>query len=237
MSQKTMDRFYTAAGVEPADTGHAVVLDGRTVKTPQTRAELIVPTRALAEAVAAEWDAQADTVRPQDMPLTGYAMTALDTAGPRRDDLIDGLAQYAGTEMLCYRAPHPEHLVERQQALWQPLLDWAALAFDARLNVTTGILPVEQPAEAAQALRAAVAAHDTFELAALSGTVKAAGSLVIGLALTGGRLTAEQAFEAAEVESTFQIEQWGLDEEQETRRAGVYADIAGAARFVELLRT
>ncbi|SDG48619.1 Chaperone required for the assembly of the F1-ATPase [Limimonas halophila] len=236
MTQKRMDRFYTAAGVEPADTGHAVVLDGRTVKTPQTRAELIVPTRALAEAIAAEWDAQADKVRPQEMPLTSYAMTALDTAGPRRDELIEGLAQYAETEMMCYRAPHPEEFAARQQAIWQPLLDWAALTYDARLNVTTSILPVEQPADAVQALRNAVAAHDTFELAALSGTVKAAGSLVIGLALTAGRLTADQAFEAAEVEPTFQIEQWGLDEEQETRRAGVHADIAGAARFIELLR-
>lgn len=236
MSEKTMDRFYTAAGVEPAEAGCAVVLDGRTVKTPQTRAELVVPTRALAEAIAAEWDAQEQKVRARDMPLTSYAMTALDTAGPRRAELIEGLAQYAETEMLCYRAPHPEQLADRQQALWQPLLDWAALTFDARLNVTTGILPVEQPQDALHALRNAVAAHDTLELAALSGSVKAGGSLVIGLALVAGHLTADQAFEAAEVESSFQIEQWGVDAEEETRRAGVHADLAGAARFVELLR-
>lgn len=235
MTARSFQRFYTAAAVTEADEGHAVVLDRRTVKTPQRRVPLTLPTRPLAEAVAAEWDEQGDTVKPAEMPLTALAFTAHDVAAPQRDGLVEGLARYADTEMVCYRAPQPEALARREQELWQPLLDWLALTYDARLNTTTGILPIEQPAAAKQALTAAIAELDPMRLAAVSSSTRAAGSLVVALALLERRLDAAQAFEAAEVERSFQIEQWGEDAEAAELRRSVWADLEGADRFLRLL--
>lgn len=236
MAEKTIRRFYKTAAARPADNGVAVLLDERPVKTPQTRADLVCPTRALAEAVAAEWAEQGETVDPTDMPMTALACTALDTARTRRDELVAGIARYAETDLLCYRVSEPRVLAERQQALWQPLLDWAALTYDARLNVTTAILPAEQPPEATQALAAAVAELDDMRLAALSSAVLAAGSVVIGLAMVHGRIDAADAFEAAEVEATFQIEEWGEDAEAARRRAALQRELDAVERFVGLLQ-
>jgi chaperone required for assembly of F1-ATPase len=235
MTARSFERFYTEAAVTEVEAGHAVVLDRRTVKTPQRRAALTLPTRPLAEAVAAEWDAQGDTVKPDEMPLTALAFTAYDVAEPQRDGLVEGLARYADTELVCYRAPEPAALARREHALWQPLLDWLALTYDARLNTTTGILPIEQPPEAKQALTAAIAELDAMRLAALSSSVRTAGSLVVALALLERRLDADQAFEAAEVERTFQIEQWGEDAEATRLRESLWRDLDGADRFLRLL--
>lgn len=235
MTAKTFQRFYKTAAARTADDGCAVVLDDRPVKTPHARAQLTVPTRALAEAVAAEWDAQDETVRPERMPLTALAFTAHDIAVPRRAGLVEGLVRYADTDLVCYRAPEPRELAEREQRLWQPLLDWLALTHDARLDITTGILPIEQPGEAKQALALAVDALDPMRLAALSSATRAAGSLVVGLALLEGRLDAAAAFEAAEVERTYQIEQWGEDAEAARERESLRQDLDAAERFLALL--
>lgn len=235
MTRKTIQRFYQTAATRAADDGIAVVLDGRPVKTPQTRVDLVVPTRALAEAIADEWSGQRETVDPRDMPLIALACTALDTVRTRRNDLVASIARYAETDLLCYRVPAPQTLADRQQTLWQPLLDWAALTYDARLNVTTGILPVEQPADAVQALAAATARLDDMRLAALSAAVDAAGSLILGLALVERRITAMTAFDAAEVEASFQIEEWGADAEAMRRRETLQAELEAVERFIRLL--
>ena len=185
--------------------------------------------------MAQEWADQGEKVEPRTMPLTALACTAHDVAVPRRDDLVSGIARYAETDLVCYRAPQPQALAEREQQVWQPLLDWLALTFDARLNTTTGILPIEQPTEAKQALHAAVERHDAMRLAALSSGVHATGSIVVGLALIQGRLTAAQAFDAAEVERTYQIEQWGEDKDTSEERGSLMRDLDAAERFVGLL--
>ena len=232
---RSFQRFYTDATASPHDDGYAVTLDGRPVKTPGARVELTVPTEPLAKAVAQEWADQGEKVEPQTMPLTALACTAHDVAVPRRQDLVSGIARYAETDLVCYRAPRPQALAEREQAVWQPLLDWLALTFDARLNTTTGILPINQPAAARQALHAAVERYDAMHLAALSSSVHVAGSIVVGLALIQGRLTAAQAFDAAEVERSYQIEQWGEDKEASEERQSLKRDLDAAERFVELL--
>lgn len=235
MAERTIQRFYKTATATRADDGYAVTLDGRPVKTPGTRADLVVPTAALARAVAGEWDAQGETVRPADMPLTALACTALDTVRTQREALIEALVRYGETDLVCYRVPAPAALAERQQALWQPLLDWAALTYDARLDVTTGILPARQPPAALQALREAVRGYDDMRLAAVSAAVRAAGSLILALALVEGRMTAADAFEAAELEATFQIEQWGEDAEAQARRRTLAAELEAVERFVRAL--
>ena len=232
---RSFQRFYTDAAASARDDGYAVTLDGRPVKTPGARVDLTLPTEPLARVVAQEWADQGEQVEPRTMPLTALACTAHDVAVPRRQDLVTGIARYAETDLVCYRAPQPKALAEREQAVWQPLLDWLALSYDARLNTTTGILPVEQPEPAKQALRTAVERFDAMHLAALSSATHTAGSLVVGLALVEGRLTAAQAFEAAEVERTYQIEQWGEDREAAEERETIKRDLDSAERFVGLL--
>jgi chaperone required for assembly of F1-ATPase len=230
-----MKRVYKEARAEPSSPGFTIMLDGRMLSTPG-RAQLVLPAAALAEAVAGEWAAQDEMVRPQTMALTSLACTAIDIVAPARPAVVAELADYGETDVICYRADRPRVLVERQNALWQPLLDWAALELDAPLNTTSGALAVDQPEHSLLALRCAVEAHDDMALAALAAAVKAAGSLVIGLALSHGRLDPEAAFEAAELDASTQIETWGEDPEAARRRATVSADLDAAARFLALLR-
>ena len=145
-------------------------------------------------------------------------------------------ANYAGTDLLCYRAVRPPALAARQQAVWQPLVDWAVLRYDAPLSVTTGVIPTSQAANSLRAFAAAVAALANFMLTALHLTTAACGSLVLGLALLEGRIDAEEAFTASQLDESFQIEAWGEDSEQTERRRALTADISTAARFISLLR-
>jgi chaperone required for assembly of F1-ATPase len=227
-------RFYKSADVTEAPEAFGVSLDGKPVRTP-AKLPLAVPTRALAAAIACEWLAQGETIDPRTLPLTRLASIALDLVAPRREAVIAEVAKYAGTDLVCYRAEHPPGLAERQHATWQPLVDWAALRFDAPLAVTAGVLPVAQPETTLRAFEAAVAAHDTHRLAALHLATAASGSLVVALALVEGRIDAEAAFASAELDESYEIERWGEDAEQARRRAGLKEDIALVARFVALL--
>lgn len=235
MLQQRARRFYREAAAVPAEAGWELRLDGRAVKTPAKR-PLLLPAPALARALAEEWAGQGERLRPAEMPLTALAFTAIDLVRPRRAEVAAEIADYGGTDLLCYRAAQPPELAERQRALWQPLLDWVALAHDAHLLVTEGVTAVQQPAAALQALRSAVEAEDDFSLAALATAVRVSGSLVIGLALAGGRLDAETAFAAAELDETWELERWGEDAEAAKRRAGLLAELQACGRFFALLR-
>ena len=229
-----MKRVYRTVETREVDGGWGVALDGNTLHTPARRA-LVLPSAALAEAIAAEWDAQRDDIRPPAMPLFRLAATAIDRTAAQRGLVIKEVAGYAGTDLLCYRADHPPTLVARQQAVWQPLIDWAGEHYGAGLAVTSGVVPAAQSVVTMQALAAAVAAQDDFRLTALHSLTAACGSIVIALALIEGRLDAEAAFAASQLDETFQIESWGEDAEAATRRANIAADIAVAARFIALL--
>jgi chaperone required for assembly of F1-ATPase len=211
-----------------------VALDGRALRTPGKN-ELCLPSPALAAAIAAEWDAQKGEIRPATMPLFRLAATAIDRTAAQRGLVVAETANYAGTDLVCYRAESPPALAALQQAVWQPLIDWAALRYDARLAVTTGIIPAAQSPTALRAFAAAVAAQDDFRLTALHTLTAACGSLVIALALAEGRLDAEATFAASQLDETFQIETWGEDAEAAARRQALAADIAAAARFIALL--
>ena len=230
-----MKRFYQQAEPVKRACGYAMTLDGKPVKTPGKR-DLLVPNEALAAAIAEEWNAQDTEVRAAKMPLTRLAMTTVDRMARQRDAIIRQTANYAETDLVCYRAVHPPALAARQHAVWQPLLDWAALRYDAPLSVTTGVIPTKQSATSLRAFAAAVAEHDDFALSALHVATAACGSLVIGLALIEGQLDAEGAFAASQLDESFQIEAWGEDAEQAERRRALAADIQAAARLISLLR-
>ncbi len=227
-------RFYQDVAVAEVDGGYAVRLDGREVRTP-AKAPLVLPSAALAEAVAAEWAAQGAQIAPATMPLTSLACTAIDRVAPERESAVAAIVDYAGSDLLCYRADRPAALADRQARLWQPLLDWAARDLDAPLRVTVGIRHEPQPEDALAALQRAVAGLDDLSLAALDCATRAAGSLIVALALHRGRLDAEAAFEAAELEASYQIELWGEDPEATRRRAAVLADLTVARRLFDLL--
>jgi chaperone required for assembly of F1-ATPase len=233
-----MKRFYRETSVDAAGEGggHRVLLDGRPMRTP-AKAVLLLPNLALAEAIAAEWRAvpEAAEINVAHLPLTRLAATGLDRVGSQRQRVIDDTAKYAASDMLCYRATEPVSLVERQSRLWQPLLDWAAERYGARLSVVTGLSFAEQPAAALEALRAAVAGHGDFGLSALYNLTHIAGSLVIALAIAEGRLDAEQAFAAAQLDELYQIERWGEDPIATERHAGIRKDMQAGARFLALL--
>jgi chaperone required for assembly of F1-ATPase len=229
-----MKRVYKKVEVAPVEGGWGITLDGRSIRTP-AKSPMVLPNKPLAAAIAAEWDAQRDEIRPIEMPLTRLVATAIDRTGPQRDAVVTEVSNYAGTDLVCYRADHPPALAARQQAVWQPLIDWAMSRYDAALAVTTGIIPTRQSAAALKAFAAAVAALDDFRLTGLHNLTAACGSLVIGLAIMEGRLDADAAFAASQLDETFQIEAWGEDAEAMQRRAALADDIKSTTRFVELL--
>ncbi len=230
MSNWVAKRFWKAATVTEAEGGFGVALDGRAVKTP-AKAPLIVPSRALAEAIAAEWDAQVEKIDPGSMPVTRGANAAIDKVRTQHAEVAALIAEYGGTDLLCYRAEAPEALIARQAAAWDPLLDWAETVLGARLTVTQGVVPVAQPAAAQAALSARVAALDAFELAALHDLVGITGSLVLGLAVALGRLDAATAWDLARIDEAWQIEHWGADEEAEAQAALKREALLAAERF------
>lgn len=229
-----MKRFYKSASADRAPDGWVVLLDGRPVRTP-ARAPLTLPSAALAEAVAAEWQAQDREVRPDSMPLTQLAATAVDRIAPRPEPVVQALVRYVDTDLLCYRVSDPPELVRRQRAAWQPLLDWTAERFGVSLLVTESVTPLAHPPAVVEALRRPVAGLAPLPLAALQLAVGSAGSLVVGLAVAEGRLTAEQAWQVALVDEFYNVERWGDDPASAASRANVRADLEAAARLLRLL--
>lgn len=231
-----MKRFYKQTGVAAAERGFCIQLDGKPMRTPAKQI-LVVPTEPLAEAIAAEWDAvpEATEINATLLPLTRLAATGLDRVVSRREEVVADTAKYAGSDLLCYRATAPDSLVKLQHDTWQPLLDWAAEKYGARLQVVNGISFVQQADDALAKLRQAVAAHSDLALSALYNLTHAAGSLVIALAIAEGRLSPQDASAAAQVDETYQIERWGDDPLAVKRREGVAKDIEAGARFLALL--
>jgi chaperone required for assembly of F1-ATPase len=234
-----MKRFWDRADVAESEGHFSVLLDGRPVRLPQG-GPIAVPTRALAEAMAAEWGAaggaKGGEFSHEEVPLTRLVGTAQDRIAPDPAPTAAAIAKYGETDLLCYRADD-RRLADRQAAEWDPLLAWAAQVLDAPLRVTAGIMPVTQPAHALSALSRAVEAHAPIELSALGVAVPALGSLVLGLALSSGRIDATQAHTLATLDERFQEEFWGLDSEAEQRRARIATDVALAARLITLARS
>ncbi len=227
-----MKRFYKDVAVTP-ELG--IVLDGRPVKTPG-KIPLILPNARLAEAVASEWRAQGDAIVPQSMPLTGLANAAIERIAPDAVVFAAGLTAYAESELLCYRADAPPELVARQEAVWDPVLEWARRRYDVSFTLVTGIMHQPQPDQTLSRLRAAISAYDAFELAALSPIVSISGSLVMALAVAEAAIVPDAAFNAAHLDELWQAEQWGEDDFALDARAAHCFDFLAACNFLRLLR-
>ena len=227
-----MKRFYEAVSVEETGTGFRVLLDARPVFTPAGR-PLLLESRDLAEAVAAEWRAQGAEVDAGAMPLTRLVNTVLDGVRATRNDLIAAILRFGESDLLAYRAEAPAEL-SRRQAQWDTVLDWAAARHGARLSVTAGIAPVEQPGAALDALEQAVSSRDDYAVAALHIMASITGSLVLGLAVLDQELTPQDAFALSRLDEAFQAEKWGTDREAEERARRLAAEMEQAMRLVKL---
>jgi chaperone required for assembly of F1-ATPase len=230
-----MKRFYKTVATVAVDGGFGITLDGKALKTP-AKAPLVLPTAALAQAIADEWDAQVDTIKPHRMRLMQLASTALDRVSIHQLAVVEEAAGYAASDLLCYRAEAPRELVAREAQLWQPLLDWAMVRFDAPLAVTSGIVHVDQPVASLKALRAVLLGLDPLALTAVADLTAACGSLVLALAVWDGRIDTDTAAAATLIDETVQNERWGEDHEAKDRRERLIADIHAAGRFLALLK-
>ena len=221
-------RFYAAASVDARDGGHAVLLDGRPIKTPSGRL-LIAPSSGIADAIAAEWNAQREVIDPMSMPMTRLGNSVVEGVTDRVDDVAADIAKYFGTDLLCYRAGHPEALVAREAEAWDPLLFWAAERFGAHLLLAQGIMHVDQPPQAIAALQAALP-RAPWAIGAFHVVTTITGSALLALALAQGVRDADQIWAAAHVDEDWNAEQWGVDEEVAARRAARLVDFTAAAR-------
>ncbi|MEN3976190.1 ATP12 family protein [Emcibacter sp. SYSU 3D8] len=231
-----MKRFYKAVEAVSVDGGHAITLDGKPVRTP-ARAPFVVPSRPLAAAIAAEWDAQEDEVRPQSMPMTGLANAAIDLMATRRGEILTDAAGYADADLLCYRADAPAGLRVRQDESWQPLLDWAAEHLGLRLVVTTGVVHVAQAPGTIEAAQRHLDAYDDFTMVGISRLTQGLGSVVLAAAIAEGHLAAEDAFDLSQIDELWQESLWGVDDEAVARRVLLRQDLLDAARFMTLTRS
>ena len=227
-------RFYAAVTAAPRGDGHAVHLDGRPLRTPG-KLVLILPTAALADAIAAEWSAQTDRIDPLTMPLTRLANSVRDQVDGREREVRADIVKYGGSDLVCYRADSPEGLVAAQMRAWDPVLEWARRDLGCDLAVATGIVHVAQSAASRAAIEAAVAPLEGFRLASAHVMTTLLGSVVLALAVLRGRLTAEEAWAAAHVDEDWQIAKWGSDAEAMRRRAARLVEFQAAVRLCDLL--
>jgi chaperone required for assembly of F1-ATPase len=228
---KLPKRFYTQAGVSEAGDGFAVQLDGRSVRT-SSRNLLAAPTRELAEAIAAEWQAQGETIDPTLMPLTRLANSVIDGVTGRVSEVTDDVAKYFGSDLLLYRAGHPEGLVALEARHWDPVLFWLRDELNAHFMLAEGVVAVAQPAPALAAVRAALP-QGAWAIGAFHVVTTLTGSALLALALAHRRLDADQVWAAAHVDEDWNVERWGLDDEVAARRAVRLAEFRAAAQVLE----
>jgi chaperone required for assembly of F1-ATPase len=226
-------RFYREAGIAPVDGGFLVTLDGKPIRSPSGR-QVVAPTSGIAEAIAAEWNAQGETIDPLAMPLTRFANSVGEVI-ERVDAVADDVEKYLGSDLLFYRAGHPEALVAREAAHWDPVLSWAANDLGAHFILSEGIVHVAQPEQAIKAARSVFPA-DAWSVAALHVVTTVTGSALLALALFHDAMACDDVWTAAHVDDDWNIEKWGVDEEVAARRAARFIDFRAAVTVLEALK-
>jgi chaperone required for assembly of F1-ATPase len=228
-------RFYASAGVAEADGGFAVTLDGKPIRTPSGRI-VTVPVRNIADRMAAEWEAQRDNIDPLSMPLTRFANSVVEAVVDRAELVRDDVAKYLQSDLLFYRAGHPEALVAREAAHWDPVLFWAADEFGAHFILAEGIVHVRQPEQAVEAARAALPS-DPWSIAALHVVTTLTGSALLALALFHRVRDPDSVWAAAHVDEDWNADTWGVDEEVAARRAARLIDFRAVVAILQALNT
>jgi chaperone required for assembly of F1-ATPase len=226
-------RFYKAVSVTGTKVPFSVTLDDRPLRTPLKR-PLDLPSHGLADAVAAEWAMQAEKIDPHSMPLTRLANAAIDRVATDLDHIIGEIADFAGSDLVCYRAEKPQGLIERQAKTWQPVLDWARSALGAEMEVTEGVVHTAQPEAALRAVGDHLQQKSAWELTAIHNITTLTGSALIASMACAGAMPASEAWEAAHVDEDWQIEHWGWDEEARHRRNHRKREFDICLRFCEL---
>lgn len=233
MSNWKTKRFWKEAVAEPCPGGFTVRLDARPVRTP-LKAALILPSLEMATTIAAEWDAQTGLVKPQTMPVTRAANSAIDKIVPQFAEVADLLAAYGASDLICYRATDPTALIARQAAAWDPMIAWAADSLHAPLVATAGVIHIAQDPASLDLLRAQLFALDPFRLAGIHDLIAISGSLVLALAVTHRRVTAQEAWALSRIDEHWQQELWGIDDEAAEYAAHRRAAFLDADRFYAL---
>lgn len=231
-----MKRFYkTARVVQTPEGWWQISLDGNALKTPATQI-LTLPSANLAAAIATEWSSQGEVISIQAMPLTRLAATAVDKIRPQRVQVIQGLLTCIETDLLRYASLSPQGLYQRQQSLWQPLLDWVEAEMKVKLEPTTGLVSKSLTQQDKDSLKEAINNCSDFALVGIAEVAHISSSVIIGLALLRGRLDVESAYNALFLEELWQAETWGDDSEASQRRASVKGDLIEVAQFLQLLQ-
>jgi chaperone required for assembly of F1-ATPase len=230
-------RFYKEASAAEAPGGFALLLDGKQAKTPAKR-NLVLPNRKLADAVAAEWNAIDEFIDPSLLPLTKLANLAIDAIADAPEPVMAEIVQYAGTDLVFYRASEPEGLVAAQNERWNPVIVWAEAKLGTRFMLAEGIVHAKQSDEALARVRgAAEALPRPFALAAAASATNLSGSALIALALANGALSGDEAWNAAHVDEQWNISRWGEDSDAQRRFAARHVEFSAAAKMLGLLRT
>ncbi len=227
-------RFYDEVIVSAQFDGHAILLDGRSIRTPGKRA-LVVPTVPLAQAIADEWSAQSDVINPATMPITRLANTTLDAVQLSLHDVGRDIVQYAASDLLCYREADDRKLAHRQAGLWDPILRSLESSLNVSFNTTAGIMHISQPDETLAAITAWTETKDAFQLAALHVMTTISGSALLAIALGEGHITSAEAWQAAQLDETYQNEKWGEDQEAGQNRERRRKELESAALYYSLV--
>ena len=228
-------RFYKDVTIKDEPGGVTVLLDGKPVRTPG-KAAFLLPNAVLAEVIAEEWRGQRARIDPATMPLTRLANSIIDGVKGHEEAVIGDILNYAGSDLLCYRAEGPKGLVTQQTMHWDPIVAWAKQDLGAPMRLTEGVMHVTQPPESLEALRSRLQHFDSWSLAALHVMAGLSGSALLALSVALGRLSAEEAWGAGHVDEDWQISQWGEAKEARVRRESRRRDFSASARIFDLLR-
>lgn len=227
--------FWTNVDVAATDGGYQVLLDGRGVKTP-AKASLVVPTQKFADQIAVEWRSLENKVDPKKLPVTKLANAAIDKVAEQSETIIEMLAEYATTDLLCYRATSPKGLADRQEQIWQPLLNWFSDVHNVRLEVGSGVMPIRQSTAVLVDCAVLLKPYSDFELAAVYDLITLTGSFVIGLAAASGEISVADAWAASRIDEDWQIAEWGKDEDATSLAATRQQAFERAAFVLALLK-
>jgi chaperone required for assembly of F1-ATPase len=228
-------RFYDQVAIKDEAGGTAVLLDGKPVRTPG-KAAFLLPNAALADAIAEEWRGQGARIEPETMPLTRLANSVIDGVKGHEEAVIGDILNYAGSDLICYRAQGPKGLVARQTKYWDPVVAWAKQDLGATMRLAEDVMHVAQPPASLDTIRTHLRQFDSWSLAALHVMTGLSGSALLALAVALGRLSPEEAWAAAHVDEDWQISQWGEDEEARARRESRGRDFVASARMLNSLR-
>ncbi|MCP4185418.1 MAG: ATPase [Hyphomicrobiales bacterium] len=247
MRPKLPKRFYKQVSIsdevidgdesQDGTVDFSIHLDGREVKTP-ARNPLRLPNEQSAKIVAAEWEAQEDSIDASTMPATRLVNTAIDGIATDPQAVLKDMLKFAGSDLICYRASTPPDLIELQNKEWNPILDWISEEFGARFESTQSLIQIEQPKEAITAISVALRKwQDPISIGSLHTFTTLTGSVFLALTIAHAQYTAEQAWKIAHVDEDWNICTWGEDYEAKKRRDNRWKELEAAYLVFQAINT